>query len=94
MGSRRAAVPPTPAFFSLFYIYLYYITLFGASKVVGTELGSSFAFLLWRSQRVGSGLGFYYYYYFGLKDFLLGHVPHVWSSNCSRRAGAKNLSLN
>lgn len=69
---------PLPLF-SLFDICHYHVTLFGASKVVGSKLGGSPALLLWKSQRVANN-------YQVLKDFLLGHVPHVWSSNCSRCA--------
>lgn len=77
-GARReeSGISSHPTFFSLFYICHYYITLFWASNVVGTEFGSSPAFLPWKSQRVGSGLSFYYYYFL-LKYFLLGQVPHV-----------------
>lgn len=53
-----AAFPPTLVFFSLFDICHYYVILFGASKVVGTEFGSGPALLLWKSQRVGSAWRF------------------------------------
>jgi len=57
-GRGKVAFPLAPIFFSLFYICHYYITLFWVSKVVGAAFGSSPAFLPWKSQRVGSGLGF------------------------------------
>lgn len=93
IGRGRVAFPPTPIFFSLLYFCHYYITLFWASKVVGTEFGSSPASLPWKARGLVLVWGFFNYYLV-LKDFLLGHVPHVWSSNCSRCAWAKNLGLN
>lgn len=78
-GKGRAAFPSTLVCFSLFDFCHYPVTLFGASKVVGSKFGGSPALLLWKSQTVANN-------YQVLKDFLLGHVPHVWSSNCSRCA--------
>lgn len=57
-GKGKTAFPPTLVFFSLFDICHYFVTLFGASKVVSTKFGGSPALLLWKSQRVGSAWGF------------------------------------
>lgn len=55
-SKQKTAYPFTPNFICSLYICYYYINSFWAPKVVSTEFSDSLAFLLWKSQKVGSEL--------------------------------------